>query len=136
MNLDSWFEGMGGKDVQEVVVRQPSFFAELDETMNRFTLDDWKTYLTWRVISSRAPLLSNAFANESFEFTGKTLFGTPEIQPRWKRGVAMVESALGEAVGKLYVAKALSARSEGAHEGLGRRTWSKPIASTFSRSIG
>jgi len=105
LNLDLWFEGMGGKDVKEVVVRQPSFFTELDRTLAKFTLDDLKTYLAWRVISTRAPLLSKAFAEESFAFTGKTLFGTPEIQPRWKRGVSTVESALGEAVGKLYVEK-------------------------------
>jgi putative endopeptidase len=105
LSLDSWFEGMGGKDVQQVVVRQPSFFTDLDRTLAKYTMDDLKAYLTWRVISSRAPLLSNAFAKESFEFSGKTLFGTPEIQPRWKRGVTMVEGALGEAVGKLYVAR-------------------------------
>ena len=44
LNLDSWFETMGGKDVQEMVVRQPSFFTDLSSTFNKFTLDDWKTY--------------------------------------------------------------------------------------------
>jgi putative endopeptidase len=105
LHLALWFDAMGGKDVQEIVVRQPSYFADLSATFPKFTLDDWKTYLTWKVVASRAPLLSDAFAKESFEFSGKTLFGTPEIEPRWKRGVSMVEGSLGEAVGKLYVAK-------------------------------
>jgi putative endopeptidase len=105
LHLALWFDAMGGKDVQEMVVRQPSYFVDLSATFPKFTLDDWKTYLTWKVVASRAPLLSDAFAKESFEFTGKTLFGTPEIEPRWKRGVSMVEGSLGEAVGKLYVAK-------------------------------
>jgi putative endopeptidase len=105
LDLDAWFDAMGGKDVQEMVVRQPSFFTELAGVLTRFTLDDWKTYLTWRVLNSRAPLLSEAFVKEGFEFFGKTLLGTPEMEPRWKRGVTMVEGALGEAVGRLYVAK-------------------------------
>ena len=50
-------------------------------------------------------MLSKAFVDENFDFYGKTLTGTPEIRPRWKRGVQMVEGALGEAAGKLYVAK-------------------------------
>jgi putative endopeptidase len=57
------------------------------------------------VVHHRAPLLSEPFVKETFEFFGKTLSGTPEMQPRWKRGVALVEAALGEAVGKLYVAR-------------------------------
>jgi putative endopeptidase len=105
LDLDPWFEDVGGKDVRELVAREPSFFTVLAKTVERFPLDNWKTYLTWHVINARAPLLSGAFVNENFEFFNKTLTGTPEIQPRWKRGVAVVEGAMGEAVGRLYVAK-------------------------------
>jgi putative endopeptidase len=105
LDLDAWLDGLGAKQVQEMIVRQPSFLAHLATTINRFSIDDWKAYLTWRVLNSRAPLMSTAFVKENFEFSGRTLLGTPEIEPRWKRGVTMVESALGEAVGKLYVAK-------------------------------
>jgi len=55
---------------------------------------------------------------ENFEFYGKTLTGTPEIRPRWKRGVAMVEAALGEAVGELYVAKHFPPEAKEKMEGL------------------
>jgi putative endopeptidase len=105
LDLDPWFEGIGAKDVNELIVREPSFFTVLAETVKRFPIDDWKTYLAWHVISDRAPLLSDEFVKENFEFFNKTLTGTPEIQPRWKRGVAEVEGAMGEAVGRLYVAK-------------------------------
>ena len=57
------------------------------------------------MLHDAAPLLSKPFVDENFDFYGKTLTGAPEIRPRWKRGVAVVEGALGEAVGKLYVAK-------------------------------
>jgi putative endopeptidase len=105
LDLDPWFEGIGGKDIWELVAREPSFFTVLAKTVERFSVDDWKTYLAWHVINDRAPLLSEPFVRENFEFFTKTLTGTPELQPRWKRGVALVEGTMGEAVGKLYVAK-------------------------------
>jgi putative endopeptidase len=105
LDLDPWFEGIGGKDVQELIVREPSFFTVLAKTFDRFPIDAWKTYLTWHVVSDRAPLLSEPFVKENFEFFDKTLSGTPELQPRWKRAVGTVEGAMGEAVGRLYVAK-------------------------------
>ncbi|QEL16571.1 M13 family metallopeptidase [Limnoglobus roseus] len=105
LDLDPWFDRVGSKAVREVVVREPSFLTDLAKTLDTFPIADWKTYLTWRVVSSRAPLLSEPFVAEDFAFSGKTLLGTPEMQPRWKRGVALVEGALGEAVGKLYVEK-------------------------------
>ena len=105
LDLDPWFEGMGARQVAELIAREPSFFTDLAKTLDEFSVDDWKTYLTWNVLRDRAPLLSNDFVMENFEFFGKTLNGTPEIRPRWKRGVALVEDALGEALGQLYVAR-------------------------------
>jgi putative endopeptidase len=105
LDLDLWFEGMGAKEIEEVVVREPSFMTDLAKTVGLFSIDDWKTYLTWHVINARAPMLSEPFVMEDFEFSSKTLLGTPEILPRWKRGVALVEASLGQAVGKLYVEK-------------------------------
>ncbi len=105
LDLDPWFEVIGCNDIKELVVSEPSFLTELAQTLMRFPIDDWKTYLTWRVLSGNAPLLSEAFVKEDFDFSGKTLQGTPEIQPRWQRGVQLVEGELGMAVGKLYVAK-------------------------------
>jgi putative endopeptidase len=105
LDLGPWFEGIGAHDIEELIVREPSFFTDLAKTFTKFSIDDWKTYLTWQVISNAAPLLSEPFVKEDFEFSSKTLLGTPEIQPRWKRGVGLVEGALGQAVGKLYVEK-------------------------------
>ncbi len=105
LDVDPWFEGIGGKHIEEVVVREPSFLAGLAKTVGKFPVADWKTYLTWRVLAARAPLLSEPFVREDFAFSGKVLLGTPEIEPRWKRGVSLVERALGQAVGRLYVAR-------------------------------
>lgn len=105
LDLDPWFDGIGGKEIEQMIAREPSFFTDLAKTLDAFSIDDWKTYLTWNVLRDRAPLLSNDFVMENFDFYGKTLNGTPELRPRWKRGVALVEDALGEALGQLYVAK-------------------------------
>jgi putative endopeptidase len=105
LDLGPWFEVLGAHGAEEIVVREPSFLTDLGKTAEQFPIEDWKTYLTWHLLTSRAPLLSEPFVKEDFEFFSKTLTGTPEMQPRWKRGVGMVEGVLGMAVGKLYVAR-------------------------------
>jgi len=101
----AWFEAAGIRGVEEVVVRQPTFFAAMARAIDEVPLADWKAWLTWGVLRGNAPLLSKPFVEENFAFYGKTLTGAQELKPRWKRGVATVEGSLGEAVGKLYVAK-------------------------------
>ncbi len=87
----------------EVVVRQPSYFTGLGQALAEIPLADWKAWLSWRVVHSAASLLSKPFVEENFAFYGRTLTGAPQQRERWTRGVSMVEGALGEAVGKLYV---------------------------------
>jgi putative endopeptidase len=66
-------------------------------------LDAWRDWLAWQVIRSNAAYLSSDFVDTNFDFYGKTLTGTPELRARWKRGVSLVEGALGESVGRIYV---------------------------------
>ncbi|NLA36550.1 MAG: peptidase M13 [Actinobacteria bacterium] len=87
----------------ELVNAQPSFFTEVSQLLESEPLEAWKTWLRWNVISSLSPYLSTGFVNERFRFYGTVLSGTPELRPRWKRGVALVEGVLGEAVGRRYV---------------------------------
>ncbi len=100
-----WFEHVGAKGIDEVIVGQPSFFTAMAKSLDEVNLADWKLWLKWEVIRAHAPFLSSEFAAEDFAFFGRTLTGAPEMRPRWKRGVAAVQGALGEALGKLYVAK-------------------------------
>ena len=67
-------------------------------------MDDWKTYLRWHLINATASELSKDFVDESFHFNETTLRGTKQIKPRWKRVVISTDGAIGEALGKLYVA--------------------------------
>jgi predicted metalloendopeptidase len=96
--------GIDGK-VDSVIVRQPSYFTGLGKIMSSTPLPVWKAYFKWRVLSAAAPYLSKAFVDERFAFTGGVLRGVPENQPRWQRGITLLDGSIGEALGKLYVEK-------------------------------
>ncbi len=105
--LELWLEALGVSAEQsaELVVATPDFFRGQVRLLVEERLEDWKAWLTMRTISGAAPYLSKAFVDANFAFHGTTLSGTPDIRDRWKRGVALVEGSLGEAVGQLYVAE-------------------------------
>jgi putative endopeptidase len=105
VDLDIWLTALGvpEKSFDEVVVREPSFMSGLESVLTAEKLDAWKDWLAWQVIRSNAAYLSQDFVDANFGFYGKTLTGTPELRARWKRGVSLVEGALGEAVGRIYV---------------------------------
>ncbi len=88
-----------------VNVWQPSYFQATDKLLTSVPLPTWKAYLRWRLLAAAAPTLSKAFVDEDFAFNGKTLSGTPELQPRWKRCVNATDNAMGMALGRVYVKK-------------------------------
>jgi putative endopeptidase len=96
--------GIEGK-AESVIVSQPSYFTSLGKILSGTRLPVWKAYFKWRVLSVSAPYLSKVFVDERFAFTGGVLRGVPENEPRWKRGITLLDGGLGEALGKLYVAK-------------------------------
>ncbi|MDR1791448.1 MAG: peptidase M13 [Propionibacteriaceae bacterium] len=99
------FEAAGVPLEGVFVNAMPSYFTALAGLLTAARLDEWKLWARWAATSGLASLLPDELVNEQFRFYGTVLNGTPEIKPRWKRGVALVEDTLGEAVGKLYVAK-------------------------------
>ncbi|GAA1572287.1 M13 family metallopeptidase [Kribbella hippodromi] len=103
----TWLAGAGVPEsaFADVVVREPDFLTAAAAALQEIEPSRWQEWLTWRVVHSAAPLLSQAFVDENFAFYGKTLTGAPELRDRWKRAVGSVEQALGEALGKLYVAE-------------------------------
>ncbi len=105
VDLALWRDGYGipTTALAEVVLRQPSFHEGLAALLADGALADWQDWLRWSVVRSTAPYLSSAFVEENFAFYGRTLTGTPELRARWKRGVSIVEGAMGEAVGAVYV---------------------------------
>ncbi len=101
----AWLQaaGLGGQPA--VNVNQPSAMAHTAKLVKSQPLMVWKDYLTVHLVSNAAPYLSKPFVDAWFEMYGKTLSGTPQLKDRWKRGVDEVTSVLGEAVGKIYVAR-------------------------------
>ncbi|MDH6182269.1 putative endopeptidase [Microbacteriaceae bacterium SG_E_30_P1] len=105
VDLDVWLTALGvpERSFDEVVVRQPSFLSGLESVLRDDNLAALRDWLAWQVVRSNAPYLSKEFVETNFGFYGRTLTGTPQIRDRWKRGVSLVEGALGEAVGRIYV---------------------------------
>ena len=87
------------------VVWQPGAVVGIAALVGGQPLETWKDYLTYHAIARRADVLPRAFDDEAFAFHGKQLNGTPEQRGRWKRAVEATNDALGEAVGRLYVAR-------------------------------
>jgi putative endopeptidase len=100
-----WLGGVGLGAEKEINVNQPTAISGLAALVKSQPLAVWKDYLTLRLLTDAAPTLPRAFVDTHFELYGKTLSGTPQLRDRWKRGVDGVTNSLGEAVGKLYVAK-------------------------------
>ncbi|MEN6534558.1 MAG: M13 family metallopeptidase [Bryobacteraceae bacterium] len=107
-----FFAAAGGPKFDSLNVVNPEFFKQVSAQINSIPLADWKTYLTWNVLRSRAGLLSSVFVNESFRFNSQYLAGQKEIAPRWKRCVGLTSGVLGEAVGRVYVEKYFGAESK------------------------
>ena len=111
---DAYVTNLGGSDetLAEACVRQPSFFAHLSSVLDEVPIEDWRQWLLAHVLRASAAYLTDDFVEANFDFYGRTLNGTPELRARWKRGVALVEGAIGEAVGKEYVARHFPPRSK------------------------
>ncbi len=97
--------GGSGETIAETCVRQPSFLEHLSKALQEVPIEDWRAWLAARVVRAYAPYLAAEFVETNFDFYGRTLGGTPELRERWKRGVALVEGSIGEAVGREYVAR-------------------------------
>ena len=102
MNWGGYMEVLGISETI-YVIRQPSYIEGLNRLWNDISLQQWQDYSSFKYVDSLAPYLSDDFVQAQFEFEGRTLGGLEEMRPRWKRGVGVVDSALGEVVGSLYV---------------------------------
>ncbi len=100
---EQYMSARGVTPVAELNFGQPDFFKEFNKMLAETPIDDLKTYMRFMVVNSAAPRLSKRFVDENFDFFSRTLQGTKEQQPRWKRCVAVVDGTLGEALGMAYV---------------------------------
>ena len=111
-NWSTYFEGVGAPRFDSLNVVEPEFVKNMQAVLSAHSLDDWKTYLRWHAVHANAPVLPAAFVNENFDFFGKTLTGTKELRPRWKRCVGYTNHDLGELVGQVYVQQTFGAEGK------------------------
>ena len=106
-DFTAWLAGIEAPEgsFADVVAREPSFFTEFAKIWANSDDQAWRDWFSFHIISGRASYLTDDLIEEDFDFYGRTLSGTQEVRDRWKRGVSLVEGALGEAVGEVYVAR-------------------------------
>ena len=105
VDWDAYFAAMKIEGLEKIVVSQPSSFANIMDVLATADVEALRAYVAAHYIDAAAGYLSEEFALASFEFFGKTMSGTEEIRPRWKRAMGVPNSILSDAVGQIYVAK-------------------------------
>ncbi|NUM49764.1 MAG: M13 family metallopeptidase [Flavobacteriales bacterium] len=112
INWNIFIESAGLKGVSEVVVGQPQFLVNVSKMLKAVSIEKWKAYITFHLVNDFSPYLSLPFEKAHFNFYDKTLSGKKEMKPRWKRSLEIINSTLGETMGKLYVQKHFSESSK------------------------
>ncbi len=114
----TWLAASALDNTAQVNIRQPSYLIALGKEITASDLAIWKDYLLAGKLSAAAPYLPKAFADAHFALFGKVLQGQQEPAARWQRGVQLVNSLMGEAVGKYYVARHFPAKDKARMETL------------------
>jgi len=104
-NWKLYFSQLGLSKPGDINVSQLRFFKGVSALMKDTPVEQWKNYLMWDLLNDAAPFLNKAFVEQNFDFYGKTMTGQEKMRPRWKRVMRTTSSGMGEALGKLYVAK-------------------------------
>ena len=102
---EMYFQNVGIGKVDSLVVSQPKYIQAVETILNENQVEDWKAYMRWTALRGTSGLLSTEIENANWEFYGKTLTGAVKQRPAEERALATVNGRLGEALGKLYVAK-------------------------------
>ena len=100
-----YFKEAGIDKVERAVVRQNTALPKLAAIFAETPVSTLKAWQAFHITDEAAPLLSKRFVDANWEFRSKFLNGTQEQRPRWKRPVGAAEDAMGEAIGRTYVAE-------------------------------
>lgn len=99
------FGKLNVKGEDSFIVQTPKYYQALARQLKATPIDTWKQYLIFHNISDMAPFLSSNFSNAHFDFYDKTLAGQKEQEPRWERVMQVINGAIGDQLGQLYVDK-------------------------------
>ena len=111
IGLLDFYKGIGARHISYVVIEQPEFFDKLAKLIDSTSINDIKAYLTFAVLHSYSGLMHKSMYNEYFDFFGKRIMGQKAPRPRWKRGISLIDSMIGEALGELYVKRNFDAET-------------------------
>jgi putative endopeptidase len=103
LNWSLFMEGVGLRNVDTVIIGQPEFLKALNSNLKSASLNDWKNYLKFHLLSGLARYLDDRTYHESFGFYNTVMRGVKVPKPRWKRVVAQTDGSLGELIGQVYV---------------------------------
>ncbi|MCO4293371.1 M13 family metallopeptidase [Solitalea sp. MAHUQ-68] len=106
------------KKVDSIIVGQPEFLKQVEQSLKTVSVNDWKNYLRWNYVTSAASYLNKSIDDENFRFYGTVLTGKKAQRPRWKRVLSSEESVMGEVLGQLYVEQYYSAKTKKRYEDL------------------
>ncbi len=130
MDWNAFLDGANLGAQQDFIVWQPKAVAGLSKLVASEPLEVWKDYMTFHALDEAAAYLPKAFADASFAFHGTTMSGTPQQSERWKRAVADTNTAVGEAVGKIYVERHFDATTKARADEMARN-----IIAAFAKRI-
>ena len=108
----SFLDAGGFGAPQRLVIAQTDYFEQLGTLVRETEMADWRTYLRFKLLKAYAPYLGRELVEEDFDFQYRTLQGQQEMKPRWKRGIALLNGALGEMLAQPYVAAHFPAESK------------------------
>jgi endothelin-converting enzyme/putative endopeptidase len=112
MDWRAFFRAAGLNKQGKFIVYHPSAITGSAALVNELPLQSWKDFLAFHTVNHFGTYLPKAFVDQRFEFYGRTLNGTPQLSPRWKRGLNAVNQALPDAAGKMYVERYFPAEAK------------------------
>jgi len=118
INWIEYYKGIGIANPQEIIVSQPKYMAALQTILAKNDVAAWKAYLKWTLLRRSASMLSTNIETANWDFYSKTLRGALKEEYRDKNALATVNNTVGEALGKLYVAKKFPAEAKAKAESM------------------
>ncbi|HTT83691.1 MAG TPA: M13 family metallopeptidase [Rhizomicrobium sp.] len=106
----SYFEAagvpvQGPNGERQVIVAEKSAFPKLAAIFAETPVAVWRDYLTVHYLHQVSAYLPKKFDDEDFSFYGTVVQGNPQQLDRATRATHLIDANLGEALGRLYVAK-------------------------------